>query len=368
MNNLFDFDQPDLVAFFTEHGEKPFRATQILQWVHQRGVIDYAEMTNLSKPLRQRLQDHFEPRLPEVVTCQHSVDGTRKWLLRLADANCIEMVFIPEEGRGTLCISSQVGCALDCSFCATAQQGFNRNLTLGEIMGQLWIAEHSLRAEGYQLCHLNERAISNVVMMGMGEPLANFNNVVKALGLIMNDFGYGLSWRRVTVSTAGMVPAIRRLKALCDVSLAISLHAPFDDLRNELVPLNRKYPLAEVLAACHDFVADSQRRRITIEYVMLHEVNDTPAHARALIKLLRGLPVKVNLIPFNPFPQTHYQRSRPEVIDLFRDLLWKGGLVTVTRKTRGDDIDAACGQLAGKVTDRSRRHLKQIPIRQEHHG
>jgi 23S rRNA (adenine2503-C2)-methyltransferase len=370
MMNLLDFDQDELTAFFTQWGEKPFRATQVLQWIHQRGIIDYAEMTNLSKALRQKLQDNAVIQLPEIVTCQHAHDGTRKWLLRLHDGNCIEMVFIPEADRGTLCVSSQVGCALDCRFCATAQQGFNRNLTLSEIMGQIWLAEHTLRREGVQVCELTQRAVSNVVMMGMGEPLANFNHVVKAMRLMMNDFSYGLSWRRVTVSTAGIVPAIRRLKTECNVSLAVSLHAPTDALRNELVPINRKYPIAELLAACRDYVSEDRRRRITFEYVMLDGINDQPEQARALIKLLRPLPAKINLIPFNPFPNTLYRRSSQETIDQFRDMLWQAGLVTVTRKTRGDDIDAACGQLAGQVQDKTQRRFKaiSIPLRQESYG
>ncbi|OUD12178.1 23S rRNA (adenine(2503)-C(2))-methyltransferase RlmN [Thioflexithrix psekupsensis] len=362
MINLLDLDQDELTAFFAQSGEKPFRATQVLQWIHQRGLIDYAAMTNLSKSLRQRLQQETTLQFPQILTTQHAHDGTRKWLLGLQDGNAIEMVFIPEADRGTLCISSQVGCALDCRFCATAQQGFNRNLTLSEIIGQVWLAEHTLRREGVQVCELTQRAVSNVVMMGMGEPLANFNTVVKAMRLIMNDFSYGLSWRRVTVSTAGIVPAIRRLKTECNVSLAVSLHAPFDALRNELVPINRKYPIAELLAACRDYVSDDRRRRITFEYVMLDGINDQPEHARALIKLLRPIPAKVNLIPFNPFPNTIYRRSSQETIDQFRDMLWQAGLVTVTRKTRGDDIDAACGQLAGQVHDKTQRRFKSLLI------
>lgn len=368
MVNLLDFDRQRLMDFFAQWGEKPFRATQLLQWVHQQGVSDISQMTNISKALRQRLQDETCVKLPSVVTVQHSSDGTRKWLLQLDDGNCIETVFIPEDDRGTLCVSSQVGCALSCSFCATAQQGFNRNLTLAEIIGQLWIAEHSLRAEGtHKINPMSERIISNVVFMGMGEPLANFNTVVQAIKVMMDDYGYGMSWRRVTVSTAGMVSGIAKLREQCPVHLAISLHATTDALRDELVPLNKKYPIAELLEACRGYVAEDTRRRITFEYVMLKGVNDSLDDARALIKLLRNIPSKVNLIPFNPFPHTHYERSTPEQIDRFRELLWQAGLVTVTRKTRGDDIDAACGQLAGKVQDRSRRHLKlkNIPILQQ---
>lgn len=368
MMNLLDFDRQGLIDFFAQWGEKPFRATQLLQWVHQQGVTEFSQMTNISKALRQRLQEATCFKLPTVVTVQHSSDGTRKWLLQLADGNCIETVFIPEDDRGTLCVSSQVGCALNCSFCATAQQGFNRNLSLAEIIGQLWIAEHALRAEGtHQINPMCERIISNVVFMGMGEPLANFNTVVQAMKLMMDDFGYGMSWRRITISTAGMVTGIAKLREECPVNLAISLHATTDELRNELVPLNKKYPIAELLEACRSYVAEDTRRRITFEYVMLKGINDSLEDARALVKLLRPIPSKVNLIPFNPFPNTPYQRSSTEQIDRFRELLWQAGLVTVTRKTRGDDIDAACGQLAGKVQDRSRRHLKltTIPIVQQ---
>ncbi|ALG67677.1 23S rRNA (adenine(2503)-C(2))-methyltransferase RlmN [Beggiatoa leptomitoformis] len=370
--NLLNFDRQDMTTFFTEQlGEKPFRATQLLQWIHQQGVTNFDEMTNFSKALRQRLTDIAHITLPTVITAQKSTDGTRKWLLQLADGNCIESVFIPEDDRGTLCISSQVGCALDCRFCATAQQGFNRNLTVGEIIAQLWLAEHALRKEGCQIDTNYDRVISNVVMMGMGEPLANFTNVVKAMQLMMDDFSYGLSWRRITLSTAGVVPALLRLKAECPVNLAVSLHATNDELRDTLVPINKKYPIAELLEACRLYVEEDSRRRVTFEYVMLKGINDTPAHARALVKLLSHVPSKVNLIPFNPFPQTHFERSDPATINAFRDILIQAGMITLTRKTRGDDIDAACGQLAGKVQDRSRRQLKRvpiIPIKQEHCG
>lgn len=352
MINLLDLDQEGLTTFFTELGEKPFRATQVLQWIHQFGMTDFAQMTNLSKLLRQRLATETCLHFPKLIETQASHDGTRKWLLQLDNYNCIETVFIPEEDRGTLCVSSQVGCALECSFCATGKQGFNRNLTVGEIISQLWLAEHTLRQEGI-LCQTNPaRAISNVVLMGMGEPLANFNNVVKAVKLMQNDFCYGLSWRRVTISTAGIVPAILRLKEQCQANLAISLHAPDDELRNQLVPINKKYPLSQLMQACRAFVSDDARSRITFEYVMLKEINDTPTHARALLKLLRGIPAKINLIPFNPFVGSHYQCSTPETIEQFRDILMQADLLTVTRKTRGDDIDAACGQLAGKVQNR----------------
>ncbi len=358
--NLFNFTHSDLVEFFTQRGEKPFRASQILKWVHQMGVVDFDEMTNLSKALRQRLKDETTLTLPEVVTVQVSHDGTRKWLLQLECGNRIEMVFIPEDDRGTLCVSSQVGCPLNCSFCATGKQGFNRNLEVSEIIGQLWLAEHSLRREGLR-AEEHGRIISNVVFMGMGEPLTNFNNVIKAIELMRDDFCYGLSWRRITVSTAGIVPAIARLKETSPVCLAISLHAPNDELRNELVPLNKKYPLASLIAACREYVKDDDRLKLTFEYVMLRGINDSVDHAKALVKLMRHLPAKVNLIPFNPFPQSPYERSTQEVIDNFRNILLAADIMTITRKTRGDDIDAACGQLAGKLVDKTRR----IPILME---
>ncbi len=355
--NLLGMDRPSLEAFFTELGEKPFRATQILQWIHQRGVDNLDEMTNISKDLRTRLADTTEIRCPEVVLEQASDDGTRKWLLRVDSGNCIEAVFIPEQDRGTLCVSSQVGCALDCSFCSTAQQGFNRNLSVAEIIGQVWVANRALgkTADG-------ERIITNVVMMGMGEPLLNFDNVVQAMNLMTEDFAYGLSKRRVTLSTAGVVPALDRLREVSDVSLAVSLHAPNDVLRNELVPINKKYPIKELLASCKRYLEGKPHRRITFEYVMLDGVNDSPQLARELVRLLADVPSKINLIPFNPFPNTRYTRSSDVAIDRFRDILIKAGFTTITRRTRGDDIDAACGQLAGKVLDRSKRKLHRIPI------
>lgn len=359
MVNLLNLDRHDLTSFFVNLGEKPFRASQVVQWIHQQGVVDFDAMTNLSKGLRQRLKEMACISLPQVQMIQASLDGTRKWLLQLDSGNSIEMVFIPEDDRSTLCVSSQVGCALDCRFCATAQQGFNRNLSVAEIMGQLWLAEHTLRAQGYPV-EKHGRVISNVVMMGMGEPLTNFNNVVKALHLMMDDFSYGLSWRRLTLSTVGIVPALARLKEQCPVNLAVSLHAPNDVLRNQLVPINQKYPLSELILACRAYVKGEPRRHVTFEYVMLRGINDHPAHAHALVKLLRGIPAKINLIPFNPFPHTHYQRSLPEVVERFRDILIQSGLVTITRKTRGDDIDAACGQLVGKVQDKSRRQLNYL--------
>ena len=348
--NLLDLDRQGLEAFFTAMGEKAFRASQVLKWIYQGGVDDFDDMTNLSKALREKLKQQAEIRTPEIVTQQLSDDGTIKWLLRVDSGNCIETVFIPETDRGTLCISSQVGCALDCSFCSTAQQGFNRNLSTAEIIGQLWVANKAM-----QCLPRNERVISNVVLMGMGEPLLNFDNVVRAINLMMDDNAYGLSKRRVTISTSGVIPALQRLKQVSDVSLAVSLHAPTDELRNQLVPLNKKYPIKQLLAACKEYVAGATRRKVTFEYVMLEGVNDSPEQARQLVKVLQGVPAKVNLIPFNPFPGTHYRVSSQARIDKFRDILMQAGLITVTRKTRGEDIDAACGQLAGKVLDRTKR-------------
>jgi len=352
--NLLGLDRNGLEAFFTELGEKPFRATQMLKWIYQFGVDDFDAMTNLSKSLREQLKECAEIRVPEIVTEQNSADGTSKWLLRLDSGNCVEAVFIPEADRGTLCVSSQIGCALECSFCSTGQQGFNRNLSTAEIIAQLWVANRAM-----QVRPRDDRKISNVVMMGMGEPLLNFDNVVRAMNLMMDDNAYGLSKRRVTLSTAGVVPALHRLKQVSDVSLAVSLHAPNDELRNQLVPLNRKYPIKELLEACKAYVEGEARRRITFEYVMLKDVNDQAEHARQLIKILKGIPAKINLIPFNPFPNNNYECSERASIDRFRDILMQAGIVTVTRKTRGDDIDAACGQLAGKVMDRTKRQLRK---------
>ena len=348
--NLLDFDRKAMEAFCVEIGEKPFRASQLLQWVHQRGIDDFEQMTNLSKAFRARLAETCELRAPEIVLAQHSADGTRKWVLQTDAQNRIETVFIPEDHRATLCVSSQVGCALECSFCSTARQGFNRNLSVSEIIGQVWTAEREL----------GQGAITNVVLMGMGEPLLNFNNVVAAVNLMLDDFAYGLSKRRVTLSTSGIVPALDRLGEVSDISLAVSLHAPDDELRNELVPINRKYPLRELLAACKRYIGVDGRRKVTFEYVMLDGVNDTPAQARALIRLLSHVPSKVNLIPFNPYPGSPYRCSSPEAIRRFSEILQAAGLITTTRKTRGNDIDAACGQLVGKVRDRTRRTLAQV--------
>ena len=351
--NLLNLSRAEMETFFAELGEKPFRASQVFKWMYQCGVDNFDEMTNLSKSLRARLHEIAEIRPPKIILDHASDDGTHKWVVEIDSGNHIETVFIPEKNRGTLCVSSQVGCALACTFCSTAQQGFNRNLSTAEIVGQLWVANKALGFDPGA-----ERIISNVVMMGMGEPLLNFDNVVRAMNIMMDDFAFGLSKRRVTLSTSGVVPAIDRLRDVTDVSLALSLHAPNDELRDQLVPLNKKYPIREVLDACKRYVS-SDRRRITIEYVMLEGVNDSVAQAFELVKLLRGVPAKVNLIPFNPFPNTSYRRSSQESIDRFRDILMKHDLTTVTRKTRGDDIDAACGQLVGKVVDRTKRNLQK---------
>jgi 23S rRNA (adenine2503-C2)-methyltransferase len=362
--NLMDYDMNMLRVWFGQIGEKPFHAGQVVSWIHQRGILDFEAMSDLSKSLRKWLLEHTSTTLPFVAGAELSHDGTRKWLLEVAGGprnqpgNLIEMVFIPEETRGTLCISSQVGCGLDCSFCATARQGFNRNLTTSEIIGQLWLARKLLDEAG-----VGAGAITNVVMMGMGEPLLNLGNVLPAVNLMMDDHAYGLSKRRVTVSTAGVVPAIDRLRQHTDVALAVSLHAANDALRNELVPINRKFPLAELLAACRRYVEGQQRRRITFEYVMLAGVNDSLVHARELATLLEGVPSKINLIPFNPFPGIGYQRSSDEDALKFGEYLLKRGYVATIRKTRGDDIAAACGQLAGKVADRSHRHLRFVEPR-----
>ncbi len=357
--NLLGMNRQDMEAFFTKLGEKAFRASQLMKWIHQYNVDDFAQMTNISKALQQRMAEKAEIRAPEVLVDQLSKDGTRKWVLRLDDGNCIETVFIPEDDRGTLCISSQVGCALDCSFCSTARQGFSRNLSSAEIIAQVWLASRLLDEEKRP-----GRKITNLVLMGMGEPLLNFDNVVRAIDVFLDDFAYGLSKRRVTVSTAGVIPAIERLADRHDTMLAISLHAVRDDIRDELVPLNKKYPLQELIRACNAFMEKMPARsRLTIEYVMLDGVNDSVADARALVKLMKGMSVLVNLIPFNPFEGSGYKTSKPEAIRRFQDVLMKASITTVVRKTRGDDIDAACGQLVGKVADRSRREQRFIKPR-----
>jgi 23S rRNA (adenine2503-C2)-methyltransferase len=356
--NLLGLTQREMGAFFTEMGEKAFRASQVMKWIYHHGVTEFDAMTDLGKVLRAKLTERAEIRLPEVVVEAPSRDGTRKWMLRLDCEQAIECVFIPEDDRGTLCISSQVGCALNCSFCSTARQGFNRNLTTAEIVGQVLLAAIRLGIPENK----GERVITNVVLMGMGEPLLNFDNVVKALDILQDDLAFGISKRRVTLSTAGVVPGIYRLREVSDVSLAISLHAPNDELRNELVPINRKYPIAELLAACHAYVAEWAHRSVTVEYVMIDGLNDTPEHARALAKLLKSLPCKINLIPFNPFPGSTYKRSSRETVARFQDVVMAAGLTCITRRTRGEDIAAACGQLVGEVQDRTRRSEQANPI------
>lgn len=348
--NLLGLDLNGLEAFFVELDEKPFRARQLLQWIHKYRITDFAEMSNLSKALRAKLDAVAEIKLPEVMHEHVSQDGTRKWIIKLSCGNAIETVFIPEGSRGTLCVSSQVGCALTCTFCSTAQQGFNRNLDAAEIIAQLWIANEALGKDPK-----GNRVVTNVVMMGMGEPLANYNNVVTAMNLMRDDFGYGISWRRLTLSTSGMVPMIDKLREDCHVSLAISLHAANDELRNQIIPLNQKYPIAELLAACKRYVVGQQRRHITVEYVMLDGINDSIQDAKDLVRILKDIPNKINLIPFNPFPGTQYKCSSRNQIVRFQQYLIDQGLVATVRKTRGDDIVAACGQLAGEVQDKSRR-------------
>jgi len=347
--NLFDLDRAGMEAFFVGIGEKPFRAQQVLKWLYHDRITDWAQMSNLSRALRERLVEIAEIKLPTVKFAQKSNDGTQKWLIQLETGGSIETVYIPEPSRGTLCVSSQVGCALNCTFCSTGTQGFNRNLSTAEIIGQVWLAAQALDAEG------EGRKITNVVMMGMGEPLLNFERVVPAMSLMRDDFAFGLANRRVTLSTAGLVPMIDELSAKSDVSLAVSLHAPNDALRDELVPLNKKYPLHELIAACQRYVANRPRASVTFEYTLMDGVNDHPDHAKALLKILRRVPSKLNLIPFNPFPGTRYRRSSAEAIERFQRIIQTGGELAMVRKTRGDDIDAACGQLVGQVEDRTRR-------------
>ena len=348
--NLLDFDAQGLAAFFAEHDEKPFRARQVLRWMHRFGQRDFAAMTDIAKSLRTKLETLASITPPILVADRLSDDGTRKFLFDVGGGNAIESVFIPEDDRGTLCVSTQAGCALDCAFCSTGKQGFSRNLTVAEIIGQLWQANAALGADPK-----GERIISNVVLMGMGEPLANFENTVSALRLMLDDNAYGLSRRRVTVSTAGLVPMIDRLAGECPVALAVSLHAPNDALRDELVPLNRKYPLRELLSACRRYLEHAPRDFVTFEYVLLAGVNDSEAQAHELLALTREVPCKFNLIPFNPFPGSPYRRPSASNIRRFAEILLAAGVVATTRKTRGDDIDAACGQLAGQVQDKTRR-------------
>jgi 23S rRNA (adenine2503-C2)-methyltransferase len=347
--NLLDFDAEALAGFFGELGEKPFRARQVLRWVHQSGESEFSRMSDLAKSLRERLAGAACVEPPAVVGDTTAEDGTRKWLVKVDGANAVETVFIPETNRGTLCVSSQAGCVLDCAFCSTGKQGFNRNLGTAEIIGQLWLANKELRTEE------DKRPISNVVMMGMGEPLLNLDHVIPALRLMLDDNAYGLSRRRVTVSTSGVIPGMDRLRDECPVALAVSLHASNDGLRDRLVPVNRKYPLRELLAACNRYLERAPRDFVTFEYVMLDGVNDADAHARELVGLAAQVPCKFNLIPFNPFPRSEFSRSSAERIARFSEILSRAGLTVTTRKTRGDDIAAACGQLAGDVADRTRR-------------
>ena len=355
MQNLLDLDADALTAWFAEQGEKPFRARQVLRWMHRAGVADFDAMTDIAKSLREKLKARAVVLPPTVISDKLSDDGTRKFLIDVGNANAVETVFIPEDDRGTLCVSTQAGCALDCAFCSTGKQGFNRNLTVAEIIGQLWRANQALG-----VVHGDERVISNVVMMGMGEPLANFDNTVSALRLMLDDHAYGLSRRRVTVSTSGLVPAMDRLREECPVALAVSLHAPNNRLRDELVPINQKYPLAELMAVCQRYLEKAPRDFVTFEYTMIDGINDADAHARELLALVRDVPCKFNLIPFNPFPASPFRRSPADRVRRFADILLQAGIVTTTRKTRGDDIDAACGQLAGQVQDKTRRTAGRV--------
>jgi 23S rRNA (adenine2503-C2)-methyltransferase len=348
--NLLDLDGEALSAFVSGLDEKPFRARQLKRWMHRQGESDFERMSDVARSLREKLARLAAISPPKIVSDSTAGDGTRKWLLDVGAGNAVEAVFIPEANRGTLCVSTQAGCTLACEFCSTGRQGFNRNLSTGEIIGQLWLANRALGA-----IPGGERVISNVVLMGMGEPLLNFDSTVAALKLMVDEDAYGLSRRRVTLSTSGIVPMIDRLSEECPVALAVSLHAPSDSLRNKLMPINRKYPLAELLSACRRYLERAPRDFITFEYVMLDGVNDAEGHARELIDLLRDVPCKINLIPFNPFPNSGFVRSPRRAIERFNGLLNAAGIVTTTRKTRGEDIDAACGQLAGQIRDRTRK-------------
>ncbi|HWJ36507.1 MAG TPA: 23S rRNA (adenine(2503)-C(2))-methyltransferase RlmN [Steroidobacteraceae bacterium] len=365
--NLLGLPRSELEAFVAQRlGAKPFRARQLMKWIYRRGASDFSAMSDLKQEFRAQLAGVAKISVPEIVTEQRSSDGTRKWMLRMDEVQGIETVYIPEPDRGTLCISSQVGCAMDCSFCATAQQGFNRNLSVAEIVGQVWLAHRELeasaagRTDGRPEGSPSGR-ITNIVLMGMGEPLANYRNVVPAMRVFMDDLGYDLSRRRVTLSTSGLVPQIYKLAEECNVALAVSLHAPNDELRNELVPINRKHPIDELLTACWHYLDKQNGRSVTFEYVMLDGINDKPEYARQLARLLRGRPAKLNLIPFNAFPGTRYRRSPAAAILRFRDILNENGVIATIRRTRGDDIDAACGQLAGQVTDRTLVRLGSRP-------
>ncbi len=360
--NLLGLSRKKMEAFFLSIGEKKFRAEQVLKWIHHHRVDSFDEMSNISKSLRELLKAKAEVRGPEVVSSHFSEDGTCKWIVRVASGSCVETVFIPDNGRGTLCVSSQAGCSLDCSFCSTGKQGFNSDLTVAEIIGQVWVAARHFGNVPAKM----DRSITNVVMMGMGEPLMNFDNVVDAMDLMMDDLGYGLSKRRVTLSTSGVVPALRKLSEVSNVSLAVSLHAPNNELRNQLVPINRKYPLDQLLDAIHHYMNSltDSKRVVTIEYTLLAGVNDQPEHAQQLVALLKDVPCKLNLIPFNPFPHSGYERPSNNAVRRFQESLQLAGFNVTVRKTRGDDIDAACGQLVGNVMDKTRRSERYIAARQ----
>ena len=371
LTNLLDLEPAELIRWCGELGEQPFRAKQLQRWIHQFGEADFDAMTDLAKSLREKLKLHATVAAPAIISDNTASDGTRKWLIDVGDGNAVETVFIPEENRGTLCVSTQAGCAVNCRFCSTGKQGFSRNLTIGEIVGQLWMAERTLRREkGIMGGPKGERQITNVVMMGMGEPLLNYEPTVAALKLMLDDNAYGLSRRRVTVSTSGVVPMMDKLSSDCAVALAVSLHASNDSLRDELVPLNRKYPLVELLAACKRYLEFAPRDFITFEYCMLDGVNDTDVHARELLQLVSDVPCKFNLIPFNPFPASGLRRSGASRIKAFSQVLMDAGIVTTVRKTRGDDIDAACGQLAGDVQDRTRlqERMRSLDSYQQKYG
>lgn len=355
--NLLGLTLPQMEEFFLQLGEKRFRAGQVMKWIHHFGVDNFADMTNVGKALRTKLEQAAYIRGPEIVSQDISADGTRKWVIRVASGSCVETVYIPQDNRGTLCVSSQAGCALDCSFCSTGKQGFNSDLTAAEIIGQVWVANKSFGTVPAKI----DRAITNVVMMGMGEPLLNFDNVVAAMHIMLDDLGYGISKRKVTLSTAGVAPMLDRLAEEIDVSLALSLHAPNDELRDKLVPINKKYPLSVILDACKRYISGlGEKRTLTVEYTLLKGVNDLPEHAAQLAELLREIPCKINLIPFNPFPHSGYERSSNNAIRRFQDALHHAGYNVTVRTPRGDDIDAACGQLVGQVQDKTRRSERHL--------
>lgn len=356
--NLLGFDAEGLRIFCEQMGEKPFRAKQLERWIHRRGASDFSQMTDLAKSFRAKLEKVAEIRGPEIIRDKTASDGTRKWLLDVGNGNAVEMVYIPQDDRGTLCVSTQAGCAMNCLFCSTGKQGFNRNLKSSEIIGQLWHAEHTLR-KSLGITDENERVISNVVMMGMGEPLQNLDAVIPSLKLMLDDNAYGLSRRRVTVSTSGLVRQIDKLAEQCPVALAVSLHAPDDGLRDKIMPVNRKHPIEDLLAACQRYLKVAPRDFITFEYILIGGVNDSLEQARALRTLVRDVPCKFNLIPFNPFPGSGLKRSDPDDVKAFADYLNSAGIVTTVRKVRGDDIDAACGQLAGEIKDRTKLSEKR---------